>query len=251
MSLLLAFVLTLQDPPTVGLPRTLRDVVLPGSELEAKPLVDARAPLVLRVAAAAPHGSAHRYTLVYYGLEPGSYDLRDLLRRKDGASLEGVPPIPVSILPAYPRGDRRAVSDIALSPLGRFGGYRAMLWTGAVLWMLGLAVLLFARRRRRTATAEAPAPLTVADRLRPLAEQARLRGLSPDEQARLERLLIAFWRERAGLGGLDHVEALTRLRTLEPGGTLLRALERRLHHPAAEEIDLAALLAPYAREAAP
>lgn len=251
MALLLAAVLALQDPPTVGLPRTLRDILIPGPELEARPLDDPRAPLVLRIAAVAPHGSAHRYTLVYYGLEPGTYDLREQLRRKDGAPLEGVAPIPVSILPAYPSGDRRAVSDIALSPLGRLGGYRILVGIGAALWILGFASLLLVRRRRRAAAVETPTPLTVADRLRPLAEQARLGRLSPDDQARLERLLIAFWRARAGLSGLGHAEALARLRTLEPAGTLLRALERRLHHPAAEEIDLASLLAPYAREGAP
>ena len=32
-----------------------------------------------------PTSEDHRYDLVYYGLEPGGYDLRDFLRRKDGS----------------------------------------------------------------------------------------------------------------------------------------------------------------------
>jgi hypothetical protein len=252
MGLLLAAFLSCQDAPSVGMPRTLTDVVLPGPELEAVPLDDPRAPLVLRIASAAPHGSAHRYTFVWYGLEPGSYDLRDRLRRKDGKPLEGVPRIPVNVIPAYPRAERRTVGEIALSPLGRLGLYRVLLGIGGAVWVLGLVALLLGRRRRRRIVEAPVAPETAADRLRPLVEQARRGGLSLDEQASLERLLISYWRERAGLAGLEPAEALAKLRTLEPAGTLLCAIERKLHHPTTtEDLDLAALLAPYGREGAP
>ncbi|MGC3971763.1 MAG: hypothetical protein QM775_31800 [Pirellulales bacterium] len=35
-------------PPSVGIAREMRNLVLPGTELEAAPIVDRRAPLVLR-----------------------------------------------------------------------------------------------------------------------------------------------------------------------------------------------------------
>ena len=59
---------------TVGMPGRLDGVVLPGPELEAKPLTDKRAPVVLRVAAVYPHGTAFRYDLEYTGLEPGTFE---------------------------------------------------------------------------------------------------------------------------------------------------------------------------------
>src|SRR6516162_7818337 len=62
---------------TVGMPAKIEQLVLPGPELEAKPIEDRRAPLVLRVVESYAHGSAFRYDIVYYGLEPGAYDLRD------------------------------------------------------------------------------------------------------------------------------------------------------------------------------
>src|SRR5262245_49219942 len=74
-----------QTPLTVGMSGRMDQVVLPGSELEVKPLEDRRTPVVLRIANVYPHGTAKRYDFVYYGLEPGSYDLRNFLRRKDGS----------------------------------------------------------------------------------------------------------------------------------------------------------------------
>ena len=92
-----------RDSSTVGMPGKIDQLVLPGSELEVKPLEDRRTPLVLRITEVYPHGSAFRYSLVYYGLEPGQYDLRNYLTRKDGTALGDVPPIPVKVAPCSPR----------------------------------------------------------------------------------------------------------------------------------------------------
>src|SRR5262249_48303797 len=69
--LLLAAVARAEDKrtTTVGMPARIDQLVLPGPELEAKP-VEGKAPIVLRVVATYPHGTAFRYDLVYYGLDP-------------------------------------------------------------------------------------------------------------------------------------------------------------------------------------
>ncbi len=64
---------------TVGMPARIEQRVLPGSELEVRPIDDRRAPIVLRILGVYPHGTAFRYDFVYYGLDPGTYDLKDLL----------------------------------------------------------------------------------------------------------------------------------------------------------------------------
>src|SRR6516162_1558386 len=89
---------------TVGMPAKIEQLVLPGPELEAKPLEDRRAPVVVRITGVYPHGTAFRYDLVYYALEPGDYDLRNFLRRKDGAALGDLPAIPVRVDPVLPPG---------------------------------------------------------------------------------------------------------------------------------------------------
>jgi hypothetical protein len=92
------------------------------------------------------------------------------------------------------------------------------------------------------------APLTLADRLRPLVEDARTGELSTERRAELERLLLAHWRERRDLAGVDAADAVIRLRRDEEAGPLLRQLEEWLHRPGgsgAHEVDVAALLEPY------
>ena len=66
--------------PSVGMPGLIQELVLSGSELEVRPR-DPKDPLVLRIARVSPHGSDFRYDLEFVGLEPGTYDLRDGLRR--------------------------------------------------------------------------------------------------------------------------------------------------------------------------
>ena len=89
---------------TVGMPARIEQLVLPGSELEAKPIEDRRTPVVLRIVNSYPHGSAFRYDIVYYGLEPGEFDLKDSVRRKDGSPITDVPSIPIKIEPVLPPG---------------------------------------------------------------------------------------------------------------------------------------------------
>ena len=93
-------------PPvsTVGMPAKFNQLVLPGSELEAIHAEDRSVPVVLRIAGVWPHGTAFRYDLVYYALEPGTFDLRKYLQRKDRTATDDLPPIPVEVKPVLPPG---------------------------------------------------------------------------------------------------------------------------------------------------
>src|SRR5262249_46015932 len=144
----LPLLLAADTPPTVGFAGRLRDVVLPGSELEPKPLVDRKTPVVLRVLRAEPVLDGFRYDLEYIGLEPGSFDLRDYLRRKDGSPTNTLPEVRVTVASVLPPG------QVLLNPLEgratpRPGGYRLALAIGGVAWALGLLAILFVGRRRR------------------------------------------------------------------------------------------------------
>jgi hypothetical protein len=248
--LITASTLNAQQPgshPTVGMPARIEQLVLPGSELEARPIEDRLAPLVLRVAASYPHGSAFRYDLVYYGLEPGRYDLKDYLRRKDGSDVKGLSPILVEIEPVLPPGQIEP-HRLALAPSPFLGGYRLLLLLGGVAWVAGLAAILLVGRWKRTdARPVSLRPVTLADRLRPLVDLAVAGKLSQAQQAELERLLIGYWRRRLELEKAAPADFMGVLKNHEVAGPLLRRLEDWLHRPggAAEPVDVAALLKPY------
>jgi hypothetical protein len=231
--------------PTVGMEGRL-EVTLPGTLLEARP-VQHKARLILRVAETRPREGGLWYDLRYIGLVPGRYDLRTNLVRLDGSAVTNLPGLPVEVRPLLPAAHDGLLVETSRSPLGRLGGYRAWLTAAAVVWVLVLVPLLWRRRRAATMAATAAPEPTLADRLRPLVEEAAAGRLSGDGQARLERMLLNYWRDRLGLGELDMAEALRRLRGHPEAGELLRALEGWLHRPpgAAGNIDVARVLEPY------
>lgn len=234
------------DDPSVGVPTRIAKLVLPGSELEPKPPADRNIPLILRVVRAEKVEGGFRYDLEYYALEPGTYDLRDFLRRKDGTPVGDVPAIPITVRSVLPPGQ---IEPHALTPSRTpfLGGYRTALIAGGILWGLGLLAILFVgRKRKRAAEVEAVRPPTVADRLRPLVEGAMAGRLRPEQLADLERTLIGYWERRLGLIERPPVEALRELRRHPEAGPLLTQLERWLHAPAGgDRVDVTALLRPY------
>src|SRR5262249_34942874 len=140
VSLLLVGPLAADEPPTVGMPARL-SVVLPGPRLEAQPLDNRQAPLVVRIGHVEPVEKGFRYDTESPGLGPGRFDLGNYLRRKDGSPATGLPPVPITVQSTLPPG------QTAPNPLGwpttpRLGGYRLAVLVGAVLWGLVLLALV-------------------------------------------------------------------------------------------------------------
>jgi hypothetical protein len=238
-----------QRQSTVGMPARIDQIVLPGPELEVKPLRDDRTPIVLRIAGAFVHGTSFRYDLVYYGLEPGRYDLQDYLRRKDGSPLTEVPSIFVEIKAVLPPGQVEP-NELEALTAPSLGGYWTKMIIAGVLWGVGLAAILYwmvAEKLRQAASQlSSQRQLSLADRLRPIVQEAMLGRATHSRLAELERMLLAFWRRRLNLEELDAAAAIVALREHEEAGELLRQLEIWLHRPStAKEIDVAALLRPY------
>lgn len=233
------------EPPVtlVGMRGHLEGVVLPGSELEVRPLEDSQAPFVLRIANVYQHGTAYRYDFVYYALEPRSYDLRNYLRRKDGSTMQNLPPLEVKVKGLLGSGLIHPHAPEA-KQTSWFAGYRVLVLAGAGLWCVGLFLILFwGRRKKKRTQQDATPPTTAADRLRPLVIRAMTGLLSAKQHAELERTLLAFWRQRLGLENDKPHEALAKLRQHPEAGVLLNQLELWLHRPGtAKQVDVGKLL---------
>ena len=228
--------------PTVGCEGAI-SVVLASASLQPVP-VDARAPLVVRIAKREAVAEGTRYDLRWLGAVPGTYDLTRFLVDVDGHPLSGAAAILVTVASVLPAGYPGDLQQAALPPPARLGGYQRLMIALGVLW---LAALPFLWRRKRRARAVVPAaPPSLAEQLRPLIERARSGGLTTDEQARLERLLLAHWRARLDLQDVDAPLAMRRLREHAEAGVLLRHLDTWLHAPPGRgAVDVQALLAPY------
>lgn len=236
-----------QPESTVGLPGRLEAVVLPGPELVAEEIKDRKAPVVVFITRVYPHGTDFRYDLEYTGFAPGTYDLRNQLRRKDGSPPGNLPPIVVTVKPVLPPGQVQP-NKLEIEPGPRVGGYRTLVIVGVAVWSVVLVALIvsFFYPRRKKAVAAGDAPVSLADRLRPLVEGAVAGGLSRSELADLERGLLAYWRKRLGLEAAEPGEAIETLRRHPEAGPLLSQLEAWLHRPGPPApVDVPALLEPY------
>ena len=236
------------DQAGVGLTGELKDVLLPGPELRVKPDTGGRSPVVLRITATYPHGTAgFRYDFSWSALEAGPHNLSQYLERQDGHPPDGLPPVPVEAVALLPPGPPRTLPEFA-APLPQLGGYRTALIAGGVVWLGGLIGLICWRRKKAVpGIAEAEAAVPLEERLRPLLEQARAGSLDAEGRARLDRLVLGFWRSRLGLTGITMSEAMKQLRAHPEAGQLLRHVEEWLHSgkAAARESAVAELLMPY------
>jgi hypothetical protein len=237
---------TFKSQSTVGLPVAIKQLVLPGGELEPVPWDDSTL-VVLKIEAVFPHGTAFRYDFSYQGLEPGEYDLRKFLKRKDGSSTADLPALPVTIKSLLPPG-QIAPHEVAFGPLPWLGGYRTLLTVLTLLWLAGLAWIIYPRRGRNTnTTADSTRPQSLAERLRPLVTRAMQGDVSTAELAELERALEGYWRRRLKLGNLPPAAAIAQLRQHPEAGPLVSQLESWLHRPpdGKQVVDVHALLSPY------
>lgn len=230
----------------VGMPARLEQVILPGPPLVARPLADRQRPLVLRIEQVYPHGSEFRYDMVYYALEPGEYDLRDYLLHEDGTAADDLPPLPVKVVSSLPPGQIEP-GAIPGGVVPRLGGYR--LWAGIAIffWVLGLGLILLVGRRREASTASLiQTPLSLEEQLENAADLVVSGRFTEADRSQLERLLLAYWRERLGLADARPDEAMAALRAHPEAARVLDQLERWLHRPGeVERVDVIELLRPY------
>ena len=234
------------EPPTVGMEGQL-EIILPETGLTAK-TPDHRTPLLLRIAHTQPHGTLTRYDLRYIGRVPGRHDLRNYLFNTNGLPATNLAELTIIVSGILPEQHNGWLEEQALNAPSLFGGYRSLAAVVVVLWVLALFVILRVGRKPKTAPVEVPAqrPPTFAERLRPLVERAAAGGLTADEKAILERMLINHWQRRLGLAGADSGELIARLRQHTEAGALLRALEDWLHRPpGSAKVEVESVLAPY------
>lgn len=230
---------------SVGYPVRIEQLKLPGSRLVSRPLESRTEPLVVRVLEAFAHGDGFRYDLEVTGLEPGRHNLCSGLVRADGSTSADLPAVWLNIASQLPPGQVKPHELTPATP-AVISLYTGLLIAAGGVWLLGLAAILFWGRAKEHHLSERRRQVTVADRLRPLLEQAATGQLSSVDRAALERVLLAFWRKKLRLEQLAPAELYPRLRQHSEAAGLLGQLEMWLHAPASEEpIDWQQLLAPY------
>lgn len=233
----------------VGLPLQLEDVYLPGPQVEPIPRKSRDLPVIVRLVETRPAQDGFRYHFEVQGLEAGHYNLADYLRIISAESGDLPHSIPFRITTALPPGLPQPTT-LEPSPIPKIGGYRALLWLLGLVWLAGLAWLFFSGKGKAAKSREEIEKPTLADHLQPLLLKASQGKLDSDGQARMERLILAHWREKLPEPQpLSPAQSLALLRQHPEASPLLLKLEHWLHAPESElsPQELKTLLKPYRR----
>jgi hypothetical protein len=223
------------DPVLVGRGTEIRDAFLPGPELRVRKSKGLADPLMLRIVATYPHGTAgFRYDFQCVPLVAGKHDITQFLETTNGEPPKGLPAIIVEATGVLPAGPPGEFKEIPLGALPRAGGYEALIPYGIGLWLAaGVGGNWYFRKRKtqEERTASTPPP-TLAQQVKALVERAIAQPLGTPELAELERLLLAHGREQLGLTHATDPAVWRALRENPSTASWLRTLEAWLHRPA-------------------
>lgn len=231
---LMALAASAGESALVGRVVEIKDQLLPGAELKVRPSQGLRDPLVLRITATYPHGTAgFRYDFSCIPMQAGKYDLTKFLELTTNQPAKDLPPLMIEATGVLPEGPPSFLTEAPATSLSKSGGYKALIPYGIAAWaLLGVIGLVLFRKKKLAAAAESSLPPpSLAKRLKPLLERALTQSLATPEKAELERLLLGYGRERLGLTKASDPIVWQALRDNAATSSWLHTLEGWLHRP--------------------
>ena len=185
----------------------------------------------VRIAQVTERGGAKVYDVRYLVNREGEHDLIEYLMTDNGSSLSGLPSFKVKGDPKLSKELEARVKETEDIGIEVRGHYQATLVALAVFWVLWLFALIFWRRPKKPAPVPAKPPLTLAEQLRLLLSELEQGGLSAEQKARLEMLMLRCWRVGLVPADAPMADVLAAIADGERTGEALGRLQRWLHRP--------------------
>jgi hypothetical protein len=185
----------------------------------------------VRIAQVTEQGGAKVYDVRYLVNREGEHDLIEYLMSDNGAALSGLPSFKVKGDPKLSKELEARVKETEDIGIEVRGHYQATLAGLFVFWILWLLALIFWRRPKKPVPAPVKPPLTVSEQLGALLDELERGGLTAEQKARLEMLLLRCWREGLVPADAPMAEVLAVIARGERTGEALGRLQRWLHRP--------------------
>jgi hypothetical protein len=205
-----------------------RTIEIAGPPLIAAPFTPGDA-LSVRIANVEQTKDGFLYDIRYMAFGPGKHDIGKSLVGPDGKSPSPRSEFAVSVpalIPEKYSGELFATSN---SKIDLHTNYTLLMTLAWALWALLLIPLIFyGRDWRSRAVAAKPEP-SITERLRSLLKQAARSDLTPEQQADLEQLLLAFWSRRLNLSEQRLSETIHQLRQHPQAGPQWTSVEHWFH----------------------
>ncbi len=177
------------------------------------------------------------YDVRYLVNREGEHDLTQYLMSDDGTVLSGLPSFKIQGDPKLSKELEARVKETEEIGIQVWGHYRATLWALFVFWIGWLFLLIFWKRPRQPVVVAPKPPLNVAEQLQLLLGELEQGGLTAEQKARLEMLLLRSWREGLAPADAPMAEVLAAIARAETTGEALVRLQRWLHRPGSGVVD--------------
>ena len=204
----------------------------------------------LRIAGVKEVEGRRTYDIRYMLNRGGTYNITDYLTTADGSDPVGLPPFPVRGLEALSQGVDKRIQELSKVEIGIWHYYYETMAAVVTLWVLWLGLIVFwPREHAAPATDIGPRVDPIPTRLRGYLAQAAQGTLSEADKARMEMMLIAYWRGGLETSGLRMHTTVRRLADDPRYGKAYRALSDWLHNPrsSVSNAQLVEHLSPYTR----
>jgi hypothetical protein len=205
-----------------------RTIEIAGPPLIAAPFTPGDA-LSVRIAGADRTAAGFRYDIRYMAFGPGQHDIGKSLVGPDGKPPAPRPEFAVSVAALIPEKYSGELFATSSSKIDLHTNYTLLMTLAWALWAALLLPLIFYGKDWRRRTVAAPPEPSITERLRALLKRAARSELTPQQQADVEQLLIAFWSRRLKLSEHRLSETIEELRRHPQAGPQWQSVERWFH----------------------
>lgn len=216
---------------TVGENILIKEVEIAKPQVEVIPRKSYHVPIILRISNIKETADSFLYDIHVESLEPGEYDLRKYLKKINGATLNDADPIKLQVSSLLPKDQIEPQKPSRQTP-ERIDGYITTLKVIAALWILGLIILIFKRKKNPESESQTIQKPSLKKRMSKLIKEASEGTINNQGRAKLERMIIEHWRNKIPeTKKLSPSQALKTLRKNPQSSPLIIALEKWIHSP--------------------
>lgn len=205
-----------------------RTIEIAGPKLIAAPFTPGDA-LSVRIANVETIQDGYRYDIRYMAFGPGEHDIGKSLVDPAGKRPEPQPEFAVSVAALIPEKYSGELFATKPSSIDLHTNYSLLMTLAWGSWLALLIPLIWYGRDWSRRTVTAPPEPSFTERLRSLLQQAAKSDLTPQQQADLEQLLLAFWSQRLNLSQQRLSETIEQLRKHPQAGPQWNSVERWFH----------------------
>jgi hypothetical protein len=217
-----------------------------GPELDVKPYRFG-VPVNLRIAGSVKEGQFTIYDVRYLLNAGGEFDITEFLRAKDGSSVDDLPEFKVIGLEKLSQGMDTHIEQVEEMGVQIWHYYYEVMAMVMALWIIWLFLLIFYGHPKKETPVEAEPELPFEERLMEYVKKMEAGSLDDMAKARLEILLLSWWRQKLDLSHKSMSETSRDIKESPECGAAAKLLEKWIHAPASDELsqEVAASLKPF------